>query len=59
MDNWGNPITNNLIIMNNVEVYQEGNVWLVRYTEDGVEKISEPFISEENAITFSLNLKFI
>jgi hypothetical protein len=45
--------------MNNVEVYQEGNVWLVRYTEDGVEKISEPFILEENAITFSLNLKFI
>jgi hypothetical protein len=59
MDNWSTPITNNLIIMNNVEVYQEGNVWLVRYTEDGVEKISEPFFLEEDAITFSLNLKFI
>jgi hypothetical protein len=45
--------------VNNVEVYQEGNVWLVRYTEEGVEKISEPFITEENAITYSLNLKHI
>lgn len=45
--------------VNNVEVYQEGDVWLVKFTEDGVEKISEPFITEENAITYSLNLKFI
>lgn len=59
MDNRGNPVTNNLITMNNVEVYQEGNVWLVKYIEDGVEKISEPFFLEEDAITFSLNLKYI
>jgi hypothetical protein len=45
--------------MTEVEIYQEGDVWLVKFTEDGVEKISEPFITEENAITYSLNLKFI
>jgi hypothetical protein len=45
--------------VNNIEIYQEGAIWLVKFTEDGVEKISEPFITEENAITFSLNLKFI
>lgn len=42
-----------------VEVYQEGNVWYVKYEQDGVIITSQPFISEENAITFSLNLKFI
>ena len=45
--------------MTEVEIYQEGDVWVVKFTEDGVEKISEPFITEENAITYSLNLKFI
>lgn len=42
-----------------VEIYQEGNVWYVKYIQDGEQVVSEPFISEENAITFSLNLKFI
>jgi hypothetical protein len=45
--------------INGVEVYQEGNVWYVKFTQDGIEKVSEPFITEENAITYSLNLKFI
>ena len=42
-----------------VEMYKEGDVWYVRYTQNGIQIVSEPFITEENAITFSLNLKFI
>jgi hypothetical protein len=46
-------------IINVIEVYQEGNVWYVKYLENDVEIVSEPFITEENAITYSLNLKSI
>lgn len=42
-----------------IEIYKEGEVWYVKYTQDDIIVTSEPFISEENAITFSLNLKFI
>ena len=45
--------------MNNVEIYQEGQVWYVRFEENGETKTSEPFINESDAISFSLNLKFI
>jgi len=42
-----------------VEIYKEGNVWYVKYIQDLEQIVSEPFMSEEDAITFSLNLKFI
>jgi hypothetical protein len=45
--------------INGIEVYEEDNVWYVKYVEDGVEKVSESFTTEENAVDFSLNLKFI
>lgn len=45
--------------MSNVEIFKEGQVWYVRFEENGETKISEPFINESDAISFSLNLKFI
>lgn len=45
--------------MSNVEIFKEGQVWYVRFEENGEIKTSHPFINESDAITFSLNLKFI
>jgi hypothetical protein len=45
--------------MNDVKIYKEGNIWVVSYVENDEVYYSEPFISEEDAITFSLNLKHI
>jgi hypothetical protein len=45
--------------MTNIELYEENDMWYVKYTHDGVENVSEALDSEEDAITFSLNLKFI
>jgi hypothetical protein len=46
-------------VINEIQVYKEDEMWYVKYTQDGLEKVSEPFTSEETAITYSLNLKFI
>jgi hypothetical protein len=45
--------------INDIEVYGENEMWYVRYIQDGVEMVSESFTTEESAITYSLNLKFI
>ena len=45
--------------MNDVKIYKEGNVWIVSYNIDGEIYYSEPFFTEEDATTFSSNLKFI
>ena len=45
--------------MKDIKIYKEGNVWIVSYMENNEVFYSEPFIKEEDAITFSLNLKFI
>ena len=34
-------------------------MWYVKYVQNGVVMVSEPFTTEEDAITYSLNLKFI
>jgi hypothetical protein len=48
-----------MITINEIEVYNEGEMWYVKYVQNGVETVSEPFTTEESAITYSLNLKFI
>lgn len=42
-----------------IEIYEEGGSWYVKYTQDEQLIVSEAFILKENAITFILNLKFI
>jgi hypothetical protein len=45
--------------MNDVKIYKEGNVWIVSYTDNGETYYSEPFFTEDDAKTFSVNLKYI
>lgn len=45
--------------MTEVEVYQENTCWYVRYVQDGETIVSNPFIEEQHAINFSLNLMSI
>jgi|LauGreDrversion4_2_1035121.scaffolds.fasta_scaffold1157259_2 hypothetical protein len=45
--------------INQIEVYNEDEMWYVKYTQNDVEMVSESFITQEEAITYSLNLKFI
>lgn len=42
-----------------IEIYEENGVWYVTYRQDNVTMTTESFDTEEDAITFSLNLKFI
>lgn len=48
-----------MINIDGIEVYEENELWYVSYLENGTSIISESFDTEEEAITFSLNLKFI
>lgn len=45
--------------INEIEVYNEDEMWYVKYVQNGVDMVSESFVTEEDAITYSLNLKFI
>ncbi len=45
--------------INQIEVYNEDEMWYVKYVQNGVDMVSESFVTEEDAITYSLNLKFI
>jgi hypothetical protein len=45
--------------INEIEVYNEDEMWYVKYVQNGVDMVSESFITQEDAITYSLNLKFI
>ena len=45
--------------INEIEVYNEEGMWYVKYIQNGIDMVSEPFTTEESAITYSLNLKFI
>ena len=45
--------------ISNIEVYQENACWYVRYTQDGKVIVSNPFMEEQHAINYSLNLKSI
>lgn len=42
-----------------IEIYQENEMWYVTYSQNNVVMPTESFDTEEEAITFSLNLKFI
>lgn len=42
-----------------IEIYEENGMWYVTYMQDDVIMPTESFDTEEDAITFSLNLKFI
>ncbi len=45
--------------INEIEVYNEDGMWYVKYVQNGINMVSESFVTEEDAITYSLNLKFI
>lgn len=39
-------------MIENVEIYLENTCWYVRYTEDGIPKISNAFMEESHAIRY-------
>jgi hypothetical protein len=45
--------------MTEVEIYLENTCWYVKYVKDGETIISNPFMEEQHAINYSLNLKSI
>jgi len=45
--------------MTEIEIYLENQCWYVRYVHNGETIVSNPFMEEEHAIRFSLNLKSI
>jgi hypothetical protein len=45
--------------MTEVEIYLENQCWYVKYVQDGETIISNPFMEEQHAINYSLNLKSI
>jgi hypothetical protein len=48
-------------IIDNIVVtfIDEKNTWVVNFTQDGIPQQSQEFTTEEDAILFELNLKFI
>jgi hypothetical protein len=45
--------------MTEIEIYLENTCWYVKYVKDGETIISNPFMEEQHAINYSLNLKSI
>lgn len=45
--------------MTEIEIYLENTCWYVKYVQNGETIISNPFMEEQHAINFSLNLKSI
>lgn len=39
-------------MIENVEIFLENSCWYVRYTEDGIPKISNAFMEESHAIRY-------